>query len=720
MSRFQPTLGQVFALTIVGLGALLGVLLWVFAASSRRTIVDSSEELRALQTEVTRLRIENYLGQADQAVTHVENQIRYGACKAEDALSVEAHLFAELLNTPDLAEVAFTHAIRRGYLDDGGPDLAPEGRWQVSVYRETASEASPIHTRFDFRERGRLVSDLRQRAPHGSLLAAGLVRGKKEPPDPTAHLTFVTPASRDFEDGDAIWSDLSHSQLDELLPEDQRRVVVTVLKAIKDPAGRFVGVVRVAIPEKRLDSLVAPKAGDRHRAFLCDDQGRLITRVNEGDRLKDLDGDLRIVSDRLPGQIAVAMGHPALHEVRPDDLDASGRFDLAGRPFLVSFRGLPRTLGWRVGVVVAEDALPGVEKLVAQRRQLFISALGVIVLILLGGALTLRSVRAGLKRIVDQTARMRRFDFARNEPAAPFRDVAEVMDSVEQAKTAMRAMSKYVPVGLVRQLYESKREPVLGGELMPLTVLFTDIEDFTSHSERLSPNALAEALGAYLEAMTSAIHATGGTIDKYIGDAVMAVWNAPTPCADHALRACRAALDCGAALERLYGDGWGERPRFVTRFGIHSAEVMVGHFGAPDRMSYTAMGDGVNLASRLEGLNKQYGTTILVSEAVHAAAKDAFAFRRLDRVAVKGRTEGILVYELLGDARAAAARIRLAHGYESALEHYFERRFAEAIALLESQAVEDAPSAALLARCREFHASPPPAEWGGVHVSRVK
>jgi len=109
-----------------------------------------------------------------------------------------------------------------------------------------------------------------------------------------------------------------------------------------------------------------------------------------------------------------------------------------------------------------------------------------------------------------------------------------------------------------------------------------------------------------------------------------------------------------------------------------------------------------------------------VSEAVHAAAKDAFAFRRLDRVAVKGRTEGILVYELLGDARSAAARIRLAHGYESALEHYFERRFAEAIALLEGQAAEDAPSAALLARCREFDASPPPAGWGGVHVSRIK
>ena len=720
MTRFRPTLGQVFLLTIAGLAALLGVLFGLFARGSRQTIVDSSEELRAAQSEKTRLRVEAYLNQAEKAVEHIENQIRFGACKTEDALSVEAHLFAEVLNNLDLAEVAFTHAVRRGYLEDAGPDLAPEGRWQVSVYRETAQEESPILSRCTFKDRGRFVSELRPRGSRGALLSVPLRRLEASPPDPTEHLTFLTPASQDFEDQDAIWSDLSHTQLDDHLPEDQQRVVVTVLKALKDAGGRFVGVVRVAILEKKLDQLVAPEAADRHRTFLCDDQGRLITRLNANDRPRDLDGDLRIVPDQLPAEIAMAMKHPVLREVRPDHLDAKGRFTMAGRSMLVSFSGLPRTLGWRVGVVVAEDDLPGVADLVKQQRQMFLGALGVISVILAGGALTLRSVRAGLKRVVDQTTRMRSFDFAATEPRAPFRDVAEVMDSVELAKTAMRAMSKYVPVGLVRQLYESKREPVLGGELMTVSLMFTDIKDFTSYSERLTPNALAEALGGYLETMTAAIHATGGTIDKYIGDAVMAVWNAPTPCADHALRSCRAALDCVAAMERLYDGAWGERPNFVTRFGLHTGEVMVGHFGAPDRMSYTALGDGVNLASRLEGLNKQYGTTVLVSESVHEAAKDAFAFRRLDRVAVKGRTEGVLVYELLGDALSAGARIRLAHVYERALDHYFGRRFADAIALLDGQAAEDAPSAALLERCGEYLETPPPAAWEGVYVSRMK
>ncbi|HET7292922.1 MAG TPA: adenylate/guanylate cyclase domain-containing protein [Vicinamibacteria bacterium] len=720
MSRFRPTLGQVFFVAIAGLAVLLGVLFGLVASGSRRTIVESSESLRVAQAEKASLRVETYLGQADAAVDHVENQIRFGSCRVEDALSVEAHLFAEVLNNPDLAEIAFTHAVRLGYLEDGTPDLGPEGRWQVSVYRQTADDGSPILSRFTFRDRGRFVAELRPRSPGGALLGAPLTRLDVSAPDPTDHLTFLTPASRDFEDDAAIWSDLSHTQLDDHLPEEQRRVVVTVLKALEDASGRFVGVVRVAILEKRLDQLVAPEAGDRHRTFLCDDQGRLITRPTAGDRLRDLDGELRIVPDRLPGEIAMAMKHPALQDVQPGHLDAGGRFEITGRPYLVSFRGLPRTLGWRVGVVVAEDELPGLAALVEQQHRMFAGALGVIAVILAGGALTLRSVRSGLARVVDQTTRMRNFDFAPQPAEAPFRDVVEVMGSVELAKTAMRAMGKYVPVGLVRQLYESKREPVLGGELMILSMMFTDIKDFTSYAERLGPDALAEALGAYLAAMTTAIHGTGGTIDKFIGDAVMAVWNAPTPCSDHAPRACRAALECVTATERLYAENWGERPRFVTRFGLHTAEVMVGHFGAPDRMSYTALGDGVNLASRLEGLNKQYGTTILVSEPVREAAKDAFAFRRLDRVAVKGRSEGVLVYELLGDARSAAARIRLAHAYERALDLYLDRRFEEAIAILEGQAGEDPPSAALLKRCRDHLDAPPPHDWGGVYVSRVK
>jgi adenylate cyclase len=283
----------------------------------------------------------------------------------------------------------------------------------------------------------------------------------------------------------------------------------------------------------------------------------------------------------------------------------------------------------------------------------------------------------------------------------------------------MRAMSRYVPVDLVRLLYRTGREPALGGEIADVTLLFTDIKDFTALSEQLSANDLARVLGQYLHVMTEAIHSTHGTIDKYIGDAIMAVWNTPTPCPDHARRACEAVLACREAAARLFASPeWLGRPPLHTRFGIHRDRVMVGHFGAPDRMSFTALGDGVNVAARLEGLNKHYGTTILVSETVYEDARDSFAFRLVDVVAVKGRMRGVRVYELLGRTDAAAEG-GPERAYERALERYWARDFGGALTILEAQ-LDDPPSGVLAERARALAANPPPAEWDGVYVARAK
>jgi adenylate cyclase len=220
--------------------------------------------------------------------------------------------------------------------------------------------------------------------------------------------------------------------------------------------------------------------------------------------------------------------------------------------------------------------------------------------------------------------------------------------------------------------------------------------------------------------MTSAIRSCGGTIDKFIGDAVMALWNAPGLRPNHARLACTAILACKEAATQLYASpAWSGLPPLRTRFGLHRDVVLVGHFGAPERFSYTALGDGVNLASRLEGLGKQYGVDAVVSEAAAAAAGGDFAFRRLDRVAVKGRLEGVLVYELLGRADVQLPDAASVRAYEEAFDAYVRRDFAGAIARLE-QHREDGPSRILLARCHEFLRNPPPPQWDGVHVATAK
>ena len=339
-------------------------------------------------------------------------------------------------------------------------------------------------------------------------------------------------------------------------------------------------------------------------------------------------------------------------------------------------------------------------------------------LLIAGGGFILRRVKRGLTQIVRESLTMNAFEFAPAPTASSFRDVSDVLEGLEKAKTAMRAMSKYVPVDLVRRLYRSKTEPVLGGELMEISIMFTDIKDFTTCAEQLAPNELAPALGRYLKVMVNTIQEAGGTIDKFIGDAIMTFWNAPEPVAEHARMACLAALRCREAGHFLsHSPEWRGLPPFETRFGLHREKALVGHFGAPDRMNYTAMGDAVNVASRLEGLNKQYGTSIIVSDRIFEDARAHFDFRLLDWVAVKGKTDAIKIYELLG--MKGEGHNETVTAYEAAFEAYAARDFDKAVSILEPHA-EDAPSAILIERCRAFQQMPPPEDWCGVYVSMSK
>ncbi len=299
------------------------------------------------------------------------------------------------------------------------------------------------------------------------------------------------------------------------------------------------------------------------------------------------------------------------------------------------------------------------------------------------------------------------------------RDFTEKKRAAELA--AMRIWSKYAPVDVVQRLYREKSEPVLGGELMEISIMFSDIKEFTTLSEQLEPNRLADLLGLYLDTLSHIIQLdTHGTIDKYIGDAIMAIWNAPELVPDHPSMACLAALRCrGAARSLAEAPEWHELPAFETRFGLHCAKALVGHFGARDRMSYTAIGDAINLASRLEGLNKLYGTSIIASQTIVDRANQAFDFRFLDVVAVKGKSAPITIYELLGTKGALEHCQQVVSAYETAFSAYAAGNFDRALAVLQENA-SDPPSTVLIERCKTFLQVPPPANWRGIYISASK
>jgi adenylate cyclase len=261
-------------------------------------------------------------------------------------------------------------------------------------------------------------------------------------------------------------------------------------------------------------------------------------------------------------------------------------------------------------------------------------------------------------------------------------------------------------------------EPRIGA----VTVMFTDVRDSMTIAEALAPAAFRELQQQYFVAMDEIVSRNDGVLVKTIGDALMAVWNAPELVPEHAACCCRAAVEMLAAVADL-NTRWRERgwPSIDVRMGIVSGDAAVGVFGTARHVEYDVRGDTVNLASRLEGLNKAYRTRILVSDPTRAAAGDRFLFRHLDRVRVVGRTQPLEVYELLGDRDAGLSD--LAESFGTAVAAYRRRAFGEAHALFERIARDhrdDGPSTVYLGRCDAYLASPPDAGWDAVFEPTTK
>jgi adenylate cyclase len=286
-----------------------------------------------------------------------------------------------------------------------------------------------------------------------------------------------------------------------------------------------------------------------------------------------------------------------------------------------------------------------------------------------------------------------------------------------------QAFARYVAPEVVDQLVRNPKQLALGGETRTLTVMFADVAGFTSLSEGRQPREIVELMNECFTALTAVIQSHGGTVDKFIGDAVMAFWNAPVEQPDHAARACRAARDLLVALERL-NVGWAARglPAISMRVGLATGPALVGNVGSTTKFNYTVMGDTVNLASRLEGGAKVYGTLSLLADSTVKAAGDAIPVRELDWLTVKGRTEPVPVYEVI-PGEPTPARTEANARYAGGLAAYRARRFEEArehfMAALEAEP-SDGAARTLLEQCEHYLKEPPPPEWRGEHVMHSK
>jgi adenylate cyclase len=300
--------------------------------------------------------------------------------------------------------------------------------------------------------------------------------------------------------------------------------------------------------------------------------------------------------------------------------------------------------------------LAGEDDFVQNVRRLQIK--GIILALIVGGCFVPgvwifgSRMSRSLRRITAQAGRLRTLmppDDAR--VTSHITEIDQLGGTMAVARRTIWSFSHFVPKDIVKGIIDGSISTELGGVRQEVTILFTDVRNFTGIAEAADPDMLMRQTSRHFSALTEAFLAEGGTVDKFIGDAVMVFWNAPHLQPDHAERACRAALSAKEASETLNAqfEAEGLRP-FVTRFGIHLGDAVVGNVGSSDRMEYTAQGSSVNLASRLEGLNKEYGTTILVSEAVWNRVEHCFCCRAMGSVIAKGMTTETRVYELIAES----------------------------------------------------------------------
>ena len=387
-------------------------------------------------------------------------------------------------------------------------------------------------------------------------------------------------------------------------------------------------------------------------SYLLDKSGGVIAN---SERARTYDNDsgrvelqhITLLDDDLPG---IAFSR-ARHK------EGLSSFSYDGREYIASLTGFPPEFSkpWHLFTITPLRDFSGPLTVNNQRLLAFgvvAIALEILIIYFLSAV-----IARPLEKLALKVTRIQ--DFRRDEMppvVSRVQEVAVLSHAIETLATTIKSFAAFVPVGLVKQLINSDQTLTLGGHSRFLTIFFSDLEAFSTLSEEVPSHELMSRLSAYLQLVTNSVNEELGTIDKFIGDGVMAFWGAPALLDDHAWRACVAALRIDRGMKALNAR-WateGLKP-LNLRIGMHSNSVIVGNIGSTERMGYTVIGDGVNIAARLEAINKEYGTRMCISHSVYRETGERLCVRPIDEVAVKGRRTKIAIYELLGAFGAGTA-----------------------------------------------------------------
>jgi len=481
---------------------------------------------------------------------------------------------------------------------------------------------------------------------------------------------------------------------------------------------QLVGVFGLDISLANLSRYVANQKITEHSLiFIVDTNGRLIasSELIEKENQQTKSMNLQDISTISTSWIFPSFAKYQKHK------QSEFSYKYKGQTYLANYQIIPdlAAYGWLIGIVAPEADFMG-ELNATQMIYIVLDIIVLIIGIFLVSQMITRVVHP-IKLLVKETIKIKNFYLdTSGRIYSRIKEVNELSNAIYSMKMGLRSFQKYVPAALVRQLIEAGADVEMGGTKRELAIMFTDIQDFTSIAEKTEPNLLIEQIYEYFEAISRAILHEKGTIDKYIGDSIMAFWGAPVPETDPCKQAARAALHIDHRVKAL-NERWIKqgKPNFITRIGIHFGEAIVGNIGSSERLNYTALGDNVNISSRLEALGKLYGVSTIVTDSVYEKIKDKFILRQLDCVTLKGKSTVSNIYELIAeDIHSVTYDIESYRNvFSQAFAAYQKRQWQEAISKFKQCIViypYDHVAPVFIKRCEQFAATPPPTNWSGI------
>lgn len=499
---------------------------------------------------------------------------------------------------------------------------------------------------------------------------------------------------------------------------------------IFDSAGNVIGVSSIDIAVNELSRFLGtlhPTPGTK--IFIIDRENKLVALQAETE--KDFEN---LFIEGVDAQGNLTHDITSVPEIKDEEIrfllnqssQDGGLITYNGKRYIDS--RMPLTIGGGleliISVIIPEDDIVGNVR--NNIRKVIIFSIFILLIVLVANAFFSRAIAKPIRGLSEEMSKIKSFDLDSSAFInSSLIEITDIRDSFENMRGGLKSFKRYVPADLVAQLINQSITPDLGGEEQELTVFFSDIAKFTSIAEKLTPKMLVADLCVYFEIISKTIIENKGTIDKYIGDSIMAFWGAPAKLQHHASSACNSAIQIRNSLYTLFRqwENQGKLP-FTTRIGIHTGNVIVGNIGYHERLNYTVIGDTVNVSSRLEGTNKIYGTDIIISQSTYEQCRDEFEFRLLDRISVLGRKQEMNIYELITFKDDIGKNQRkLYQYYEYGLQAYFDKKWDEGLKYFNyvlKYRPNDIPSKLMRERCLLYQKNPPSGEWNGVFAQPYK